>query len=225
MLTSTGALIAAGVIGAAGAAGSAMKRQQGIDTQNAFYDRAADLLNSQYYIDPLTTVGNRSLIKQAKQAHEDDIEALQNRAVAGGATMENALAMRQKSNESMDKLYGTLLQGEDVRRRGIDNQKLQLAGQRANMESNAYYQAAQDWAQWGAAGAQAALSLGATDLLGGYGAAAPDADALAQGLATRTIWDESGLNQPLKGLRLGQEIKVNNAAPGIPVPKMGLAGR
>ena len=202
-MLSTGALIASGLIAAAGAAGSAIKRNQGLETQNAFYDRAADLLNSQYYMDPLTTVGNRSLLKQAKKNYGDNLEALENRAVAGGATMENALAMRQKSNESMDKLYGTLLQGEDARRDRIDNQKLQLAGQRANMESNAYYQAAQDWSQWGAAGAQAALSLGSTSLLdGGTVADArltdPDLGNVYSGGLKGVYTDKMGVLRPTK---------------------------
>ena len=80
-----------------------------------------------------------------------------------------------------------------------------------------FYQAAQDWQQWGGQMAQAGMSLMNAGLLGGAGGAsvaAPDADALAEGLATRTMWEESGLANPIKGLNPVQQIKIKNASNG-----------
>ena len=130
-----------------------------------FKEYADDVLNSQYYRDPLSTVGNRSILKEAKQNYADNLEAINNRAVAGGATMENQLAARQANNENLDKLYGRLLQNEDARRDAITGQRLNLKGQQANDTANSYYQAAKDWQSWGSQIGNAALSYGSANLL------------------------------------------------------------
>ena len=123
-----------------------------------------------YYRDPLSTVGNRSLLKAAQKNYADNLDALNNRAVAGGATFENALAARQANNENLDKVYGQLLQGEDARRDRISAQRMQLDSQHSQAVQNGYLQAAQDWQQWGGQMAQAALAYGSSDLLSGFGA-------------------------------------------------------
>lgn len=194
-ILATASLIAAGVGALGGAIGGAANRARARDAKNGYYDYAEDLLDSQYYRDPLTTVGNRSLIKAAKENHQDNLEAIENRAVAGGATMENQLAARQANNESLDKLYGQLLQGEDARRDNINRQKLGLAGQRANDEANSYLQAAQDWQSWGAAMGNAALSFGSSQLLGGgelsaeqWAKNAPDVSGLMNDMANAEIY-------------------------------------
>lgn len=166
MLISTAALIAAGVAATAGAAGSAANRKKARDEENRSYNSARDYLNSVYYRDPLSTVGNRSLLKMAQKNYADNIEALNNKAVAGGATMENMLAARQANNESLDKIYTQLLQGEDARRDAIGQQRLRLDTQHSQNIQNGYYQAAQDWQSWGSAVGNAALSYGSADLLG-----------------------------------------------------------
>lgn len=179
MILSTAALIGAGLAAATGAAGGAINRKKGRDRQSAYYDYAEDMLRSQYYEDPFSTIGGRSLVKYAKQNAADAQEAIDNRMAAGGATFENALAARQANNENLDKVGIQLLQADETRRRGVQRDMLSLAGQRANAETNSYYQAAQDWNQWGQQTAGAFMSLGATDLLGGMGGTIGDAGAAA----------------------------------------------
>jgi len=172
MISGTAALIAAGIAAAAstaGAIGSSAKRKQAQEEEARNYRNAKDYLNSLYYRDPLTTVGNQSLIKMARQNHKDSLDAIQNRIAAGGGTMENALAARQANNESLDKLYGQLLMGEDARRDRIAQQQLQVEGQHSGNVQSGYYQDAQNWQAWGTQVANAALSYGSSNLLGGSG--------------------------------------------------------
>ena len=169
MISGTAALIAAGVAAAAataGAAGSAANRSKARKEELRNYENAKAQLNSMYYRDPLSAVGNQSLLKMARQSHKDNLDALQNRAVAGGATMENQLAARKANNESLDKLYGQLLLGEDARRDRLSQQQLQLEAQHSGNVQNSYYQAAQDWQTWGSQVANAAMSYGSSQLLG-----------------------------------------------------------
>ena len=169
MIFTTGSLIMAGIAAAgatAGGIGSAANRRKAREEETRNYNSARDYLNSVYYRDPLSTVGNRSLLKMAQKNYADNIEALNNKAVAGGATMENMLAARKANNESLDKIYTQLLQGEDARRDAIGQQRLRLDAQHSQNLQNGYYQAAQDWQSWGSAVGNAALSLGSADLLG-----------------------------------------------------------
>ena len=124
-----------------------------------------------YYRDPLSTVGNRSLLKAARDNYAEGLDALNNRMVAGGATMENQLAAMKSANEGMDRLYGQILQGEDARRDRISGQLLSLEDRHSGAVQGSYMQAAQDWQQWGGQVAQAGMSLGSSGLLGGMGGA------------------------------------------------------
>ena len=166
------ALIGAGVAAAgatAGAAGSAAKRKQAREEETRNYQNAKDYLNSMYYRDPLSTVGNRSLLKAARQNYADGLDAINNRMVAGGATMENQLAAMKSTNEGMDKLYSQLLLGEDARRDRISSQMMNLEDRHSGAVQGSYMQAAQDWNQWGGQMAQAGMSLMNAGLLGGAG--------------------------------------------------------
>ena len=168
----TAALISAGIAAAAataGAAGSAANRKKAQEEELRNYTQAKDYLNSMYYRDPLSTVGNRSLLNAARQNYADGLDALNNRMVAGGATMENQLAARKSANEGMDKLYGQLLMGEDARRDRIAAQRMQLDNQHSSAVQTGYLQAAQDWQNWGSQMANAAMSYGSSQLLGGGG--------------------------------------------------------
>lgn len=168
----TTALIGAGIAAAgatAGAAGSAANRKKAREEEARNYQNAKDYLNSMYYRDPLSTVGNRSLLKAARQNYADGLDAINNRLAAGGGTMENALAARKSMNEGMDKLYGQLLMGEDARRDRLSSQMMQLDAQHSNAVQGSYMQAAQDWNQWGGQMAQAGMSLMNAGLLGGTG--------------------------------------------------------
>jgi len=166
----TAALISAGIAAAAataGGVGSAMNRKRAREEELRNYTQAKDYLNSMYYRDPLSTVGNRSLLKAARQNYAEGMDALNNRMAAGGATMENQLAAMKSANQGMDKLYGQLLLGEDARRDRISSQMMNLEDRHSGAVQGSYMQAAQDWNQWGGQMAQAGMSLMNAGLLGG----------------------------------------------------------
>ena len=166
------ALIGAGVAAAgatAGAAGSAAKRKQAREEETRNYQNAKDYLNSMYYRDPLNTMSSRWLLKAWNQDKKDELEALNNRAVAGGATTENQLAGLKAINKRTDNLYGQLLLGEDARRDRISSQMMNLEDRHSGAVQGSYMQAAQDWNQWGGQMAQAGMSLMNAGLLGGTG--------------------------------------------------------
>ena len=175
MILTTGALIAAGIAAAgatAGAVGSSANRRRAREEESRNYQQSRDYLNSMYYRDPLSTVGNRSLLKTARESYRDNLDAINNRMVAGGATMENQLAARQANNEAQDRLYAQLLRSEDARRDNIDRQRMQLDARHSASVQGGYMQAAQDWQSWGSAIGQAALSYGSSQLLGAGAAGA-----------------------------------------------------
>ena len=204
-------LIVSGLIAAGSAGLSAYNRAKADRERQANYENAKSYLNSLYYRDPLSTVGNQSLLKTVKQNHADEIDAVQNRMAAGGGTMENALAARQASNEGLDKVYSQLLMGEDARRDRLDQQRLALDQQNSAAIQGSYRQAAQDWQSWGAQTAGAMMSYGSSDLLGKLGGAA-DAAGDAAG-AVGDVTSGSGfkfgeLAPPRKQSNLGGLTKV-----------------
>lgn len=162
------ALISAGVAALStlgGAIGGSVNREKAEQERKRAYDEYKSYLNSEYYRDPLSTIGNKALLKGLDQRMKKQNEALENRAIAGGATMENQLAARKANNEVMGNVFSNLLQGEDARRLGIDRQKMQAAQDFASGIQANYAQAAQDWQTWGAQTANAAMQYGATKLV------------------------------------------------------------
>lgn len=183
-----------------GAVGGAANRRKAREEELSNYNTARDYLDSLYYRDPLSTVGNRSLLKAVRQNYADNLDALQNRAVAGGATMENALAARQANNENLDKVYGQLLQGEEARRSGIDRQRMQLDAQHSAAVQNSYLQAAQDWQSWGSAMGNAALAYGSANLLGGLGDTSSAATAAGAAAGTGDYMGLKGVHLDSNGV-------------------------
>lgn len=168
------ALLGLGVAAAgstAGAIGSSAKNRKAREERSRSYNEALDYLDSQYYRDPLSTVGNRSILKSLDERMGDQIDAIENRAAAGGATMENLLAARQSANRTVGSVYNSLLQGEDARRRDLERQRMQLGQQYSAGVQQGYLQDAQNWQAWGAAMGQAGIQLGSAGLLGGLGTA------------------------------------------------------
>ena len=162
------ALIGLGVAAAgatAGAVGSAVNNRKAQEERTRMYNQSRSFLDSQYYRDPLSTVGNQALLKTMDQRLRDQNDALQNRAVAGGATMENQLAARKANNETMSNVYSNLLMGEDARRDAINQQKLQLDQQYSQGVQLSHLQNAQNWQAWGAQMGQAGMSLASSGLL------------------------------------------------------------
>lgn len=148
-----------------GAIGGAANTRKARKEATRSYNNAKSFLDSEYYRDPLTTVGNRSLLKSMDERMRDSADAIENRAAAGGATMENRLAARQSANETMSDMYSRLLQGEDARRQSLSQQKLGLDMQHSANLQNSYYQNAQNWQAWGSAIGNAGMQLGSAGLL------------------------------------------------------------
>jgi len=130
------------------------------------YRRARGFLDSEYYRDPLSTVGNRALLKSLDERVRDNREAVENQIAAGGGTMENRLAAMQAGNNAVGSVYTNLLQSEDARRQNINNQKLQLDMQHSSNIQNSYLQNAQNWQAWGAQMGNAGMQFGSSMLLG-----------------------------------------------------------
>lgn len=148
-----------------GAIGSASNTRRARNEETRSYNNAKNFLSSEYYRDPLTTAGNRSLLKSMDERMRDSMDAIENRAAAGGATMENRLAARQSANETMSGVYSQLLQGEDARRQALNQQKLGLDMQHSANLQNSYYQNAKNWQAWGSAIGNAGMQFGSAGLL------------------------------------------------------------
>lgn len=162
-------LISAGV-SSLGSAFGAKRASENIDKarseENRSYQEAKDYLASQYYRDPLSTVGNRALLKTLDQRMKDQTAAMENRAAASGATFENQLAARQANNEVMSGVYANLLQGEDARRQAIEQQRFALDQRHSANLQNGYIQNAQNWQAWGGVMGDTGMALGNALILG-----------------------------------------------------------
>ena len=161
--------IAAGIGALASSIGSGIaagKNAKARDEENRSFSYAKNFLDSKYYQDPLSMVGNRSLIKTFDETMKDNMDALFNRSAAGGATMENKLAAMNSYNKGTSGLYSNLLQSVDARRDSVDQQKLNLEMQHSQNIQNSFYQDAQNWNNWGNTGGGALMDFGNTALLG-----------------------------------------------------------
>ena len=163
-LTSAGLGVAGSAVGAGFGASNIKKARE---EEAKSYKDAKSFLESQYYRDPLTSVGNRALLKNMDERMRDQADALENRAAAGGATMENQLAARQMSNRTMSDIYSRLLLNEDARKDAVNAQRLGLDMQHSANIQNNYLQNAQNWSNWGAAFGNSMMDLGSSLLVGG----------------------------------------------------------
>ena len=164
-----GGAAAAALGSTAGSIGSAVNNRKAQEERTRSHNEARDFLSTQYYRDPLSTVGNRAILKSMDQRLREQNEALENRAIAGGATMENQLAARKSNNETMGRVYTNLLMGEDARRDAINQQRLKLDQEYSRGTHASYLQNAQYWQAWGAQMAQTGMSLASAGLLSGGG--------------------------------------------------------
>ena len=167
-----GGAAAAAIGSTAGSIGSAVNNRKAQEERTRSYNEARDFLSTQYYRDPLSTIGNRALLKSMDQRLREQNEALENRAIAGGATMENQLAARKANSETMGRVYTNLLMGEDARRDAINQQRLKLDQEYSRGTQASYLENAQNWQAWGTQMAQTGMSLASAGLLGGAGSAA-----------------------------------------------------
>jgi len=144
--------------------------------ENDLYNNARSFLNQQYYRDPLSMTGTRSLLKVRDEQRRDNLEGMNNLAVASGATVENRLAAMKAENATDSRLTSQLLQGEDARRDRLAQQQLSLTQQHSDRQlateqqhsanvRNQYYQKAQTWQNWGAALSDAIMQYGAASMM------------------------------------------------------------
>lgn len=172
-ITSTALLLgslAAGALTAGISAGVAAKknRQARQEEQNA-YSRSKLALDADRYRSPFDSYANKLLLKKLDERVRDINDAEDNRAVAGGATMENRLAARDSSNKIISDTYDNALAGEDARQQAIRNQLLALDNQHSQNVANSYIQDANNWQQWGSNMSNAFMQFGTSAYLGGLG--------------------------------------------------------
>lgn len=158
-----GGVSALGSLG--GAIGSSINTKKARNEENRYYQYGKEFLNSEYYRDPLSSVGYRSLIKSFDDRRRDEVEGMRNRAIAGGATVENQLAAMNALNRTESDFNAKLLQSVDARRQSLDAQKLSLEGQHSQNVRNNYLQDAYNWQAWGSAFGDAAMNVGNAFLL------------------------------------------------------------
>lgn len=160
-------LLLSGIGSLIGSAGAANATRKARDEEKRAYNKYSSYLDSEMYRDPLTSAGNRSILKLADQQSKDNLEAMNNTAAATGATMENRLAARKANNEVKSNLYARLLSNEDARRNSLNQMKMQNEMQHSlNIQRN-YAQDAQNWASWGGNFSDAMMSLGNASALNG----------------------------------------------------------
>ena len=148
-----------------GAVGASVNNRKARDEENRNYQYARNYLNSEYYRDPLSSVGYRSLLKSFDDRRRDEVDAMRNRAIAGGATIENQLAAKNALNRTESDFNARLLQNVDARRQRLDSQILSLEAQHSNNVQNNFREDAANWQAWGSAFGDAAMNVGNAFLL------------------------------------------------------------
>jgi len=147
------------------AIGSAFNMNKYWKEENKAYKNLLGTIDTQANRSIFQNPSAQALLKTARQDYKDNIDAMQNRAAAGGATVENQLAARQANNEAQDRLYASLLQGEDARRDRFAEKKMQADLQHSANIQNKYYQNAQNWSDWGQAMGKSIDDLTSTAML------------------------------------------------------------
>ena len=218
-------LLAAGA-SAIGSGVGAYQKNQAKKDRNAWYDYAEGFANTQRNLSTFDTPGGKALLKISDRNNLKELAALNNRAVAGGATMENQLAARQALNENRDKVNMQVLQADQKRKDAWDNQLLDLKGQRAMANVNDRLQAAQDWNQWGGQMASSLMSLGSAGLLGGLGGLGGAASSMAAGVNPASVVGSSAnvFNEAVAASLPGAIQHTNPLGPAPDVNKLAPLG-
>lgn len=181
-------IAAAGALAAGGTLLNLIGNRKAAEATSRARQSALDHIDSEYYRDPTATIGNRALLKSLDERLDEQNRAMENRAVAGGATVENQLAARKANNQTVSSVYNNLLMGEDARRQALSAQRNQVIQQ-------GYLQDAQNWQSWGSTMANGMMSLGSAALLyggdGGNGIKNGLKNLLGNGKRSMYVPDES----------------------------------
>lgn len=121
----------------------------------------------EYYRGALDNEGSRAYLKRLDERMSRNDAAIDNQAVASGATHENRLATKQANNEIMSDAIAGLVEKEDVRKLSVKDRYFnnKAAIQSGQMQQNAAV--ANNWAQLGSGISSAAGSLAAAYLMDG----------------------------------------------------------
>lgn len=179
-------LLASAAVAAGSAIASASKNAQARGEERRAYNRNRLALQADRYRSPLSSLTNRTLLKGMEERLRDENEAADNRAAAGGYTVENRLAAKEGANRIISNTYGQLLSGEDARQMAIRNQQMALDNQHSQNVANYHRADAQNWQQWGQATAQAIMAYGMADYLSQHQPLTAPSAGAATGAATST---------------------------------------
>lgn len=180
---------ALGVLSALASAGGAlMGAQRNKQNERDLLAQRSDL-DRELYTGALDSVGAQAYLKEARRVNEHNLQAIDNGIAAGGYTAENALAAKQRLNESYDSDVANLLQQKEANRRGYFRDRMYLNNQINNQRA----QQAQNWMTLASNVAGAASNLGQAYLDNGdkllpeSTPATTDADAAAKAAATAQV--------------------------------------
>lgn len=126
------------------------------------YNKTRGRLLTDMYANPLDSVANKALLSQMDRRMNKQEEAVANRAAAGGATFENALAAKQAGNEAVADVISGVMQGEQARQDAMRNQLLSLDQQRTAQKIAMKQNSGAAWASLGNNISGALTSLGGT---------------------------------------------------------------
>lgn len=146
-------------------------------------------IDRELYTGALDSVGAQAYLKEARRVNEHNLQAIDNGIASGGYTAENALAAKQRLNESYDSNVANLLQQKEANRRGYFRDRMYLNNQINNQRA----QQAQNWMTLASNVANAAGTLGEAYLESGNkllpenAPASTDADAAAKAAATEQV--------------------------------------
>ena len=155
-------LLVAGALALGSMAAGGLANKKAAEATAAGRKAFTDYYNSEYYKNPEDNLGTRALLKAREERREEDINAINNKAAAGGATIENQLAARKAMNRDESQFESQMLLSQEARRQALSQQKMAA-------DQQAYAQDAQNWQSWGANMSSSLMSLGGLAALGSGG--------------------------------------------------------
>lgn len=132
-------------VSAIGAGINAAQNAKANEIAENHYNTTRDRLLTDMYANPLDSVANKALLSQMDRRLNKREEAINNQAIAGGATFENTLAAKQASNEAMADVVSGIMQGEQARQDAFRNQLLDIESQRTQQQMASKQQSGQNW--------------------------------------------------------------------------------
>jgi len=123
----------------------------------------------EYYRGALDNEGAKAYLKRLDEKLQENNTAIDNQAVATGATHENRLAAKQANNEVMSDAVAGLVEREDNRKMAVKDRYFGNKTSLLNGEMQQNAAIANNWANLGSGISSAAGSLAASYLMGGKG--------------------------------------------------------